>query len=266
MHPFFDTPRPHLFAHQGASGEAPSNTLPAFARAVELGIRYLETDCHPTRDGEIVLCHDETVDATTDGSGRICELTYVELCRLDAGYRFSADGRSHPFRGRGIRMPLLAELLRDFPDAFVNLEIKEGDQAVVDEVVRLVRAAGAEDRVLLASADPELMTRIRKTNTRTAIGSSTADVLSFYQAVATEGIAAFEPAGHALQIPTEFMGNELVTPEALAAVRELGLHLHVWTINEAEEMERLLVAGVDGVMSDFPGTLLEVARARAGAR
>ena len=91
MHPFFALPAPHLFAHQGASGEAPANTMAAFERAVEMGIDYLETDCHVTRDGEVVLCHDETVDATTDGAGEIADLTMAELDRLDAGYRFNPE-------------------------------------------------------------------------------------------------------------------------------------------------------------------------------
>ncbi len=259
MHPYFDLPRPHLFAHQGASGEAPGNTLPAFERAVELGISYLETDCHATSDGEIVLCHDPTVDASTDGSGAIREYRFAELAELDAGHRFSPDGKSFPFRGLGVRIPRLAELLERFPGARINLEIKQADLAIVEEVVRIVERAGAGQRVLLAAAEDDVMEQIHKARPSTAIGSSLSDLVSFYQAVADGVGQDHEPRGHALQIPTEFGGNSLVTPEALAAARAIGLFVHVWTINERAEMRRLLDAGVDGVMSDYPGWLLEEA-------
>ncbi len=266
MHPYFDQPRPHLFAHQGASGEAPSNTLPAFERALDLGIVYLETDCHATRDGEIVLCHDETVDATTDGSGAIADYSFAELSGLDAGYRFSPDGQAFPFRAKGVRIPRLAELLGRCPGARINLEVKQGDLAVVQDVVRIVRRADATRRVLLAAAEDGVMESIRKLDPGTAIGSSLGDLVGFYQAVQEERIERFRPLGQALQIPTEFAGNPLITPESLEAARQLGLFVHVWTINEPDEMQRLLEAGVDGVMSDFPGQLLQVARDLPAAR
>ena len=266
MHPYFDQPRPHLFAHQGASGEAPSNTLPAFERALELGIVYLETDCHATRDGEIVLCHDETVDATTDGSGAIADYSFAELSALDAGHRFSPDGQAFPFRGTSVRIPRLVEVLERFPGARINLEVKQGDLAVVQDVVRIVQRADATQRVLLAAAEDAVMESIRKLDPGTAIGSSLGDLVGFYQALQEQRIDRFQPLGHALQIPTQFAGNPLITSESLAAAHRLGLLVHVWTINEPDEMRRLLEAGVDGVMSDFPGELLQVARDVAAAR
>ena len=117
MHPFFDTPRPHLFAHRGASAEAPENTLPAFARAVEHGVPFLELDCHATRDGEIVVLHDAELERTTDGEGPVSARSFAELERIDAGFRFSPDGRSFPFRGRGLRVPRFAVVLEAFPGA-----------------------------------------------------------------------------------------------------------------------------------------------------
>jgi glycerophosphoryl diester phosphodiesterase len=266
VHPYFDQPRPHLFAHQGASGEAPSNTLPAFERALDLGIVYLETDCHATRDGEIVLCHDETVDATTDGSGAIADYSYAELSALDAGHRFSADGQTFPFRGQAVRIPRLAEVLERFPAARINLEVKQGDLSVVQDVVRIVQRAGAAQRVLLAAAEDAVMESIRKLDPGTAIGSSLGDLVAFYQALQEERIDRFQPLGQALQIPTDFDGNPLITRESLDAAHRLGLFMHVWTINDPDEMRRLLEAGVDGVMSDFPGQLLQVARKLSAAR
>jgi glycerophosphoryl diester phosphodiesterase len=264
VHPYFALPRPHLFAHRGASAEAPENTLPAFARAIELGIAYLELDCHGTRDGEIVICHDPELEGTTDGEGPIRERTLAEIERLDAGFRFSPDGLRFPFRGRGVRMPTLRSLIEAFPRARFNLEIKQGEPAIVDEVCAIVRRAKATDRFLLAAGDDALMERIRKVAPGTAIGSSIGDVVAFFDAMQQDRIATFQPAGHALQIPPSFAGQTLVTRESLAAARTVELHVHVWTVNQPEEMRALLELGVDGVMSDDPARLLQVARSLAG--
>src|SRR5687768_4901748 len=117
MHPYFDRAKPHLFGHRGASGERPENTLPAFERALAQGVSYLEMDCHATRDGEIVVLHDAELERTTDGEGVVSEHSYAELERLDAGYRFTPDGRAFPFRGAGIRIPRLVEVLTAYPQA-----------------------------------------------------------------------------------------------------------------------------------------------------
>ena len=128
----------------------------------------------------------------------------------------------------------------------------------MDAVVDVIRQARATDRVLLAAGEHDVMQTIRKADPGTAIGSSLEDLVAFYRALA-EG-RDFEPAGHALQIPPTFMDDPLVTPEALAAAERHGVFIHVWTINEPDEMRSLLEAGAHGVMSDLPGELLRVAR------
>ncbi len=267
MHPYLDLPRPHLFAHRGASGEAPENTMPAFERGVGCGIPYLEMDCHASSDGEIVLCHDAQLDRTTEASGPLHERSFAELERLDAGYRFTPDeGQSFPFRGKRVRFPKLAEVLASFPDTRINLEIKQADPPIAAEVLRLIRDARATERVLLAAAEDEIMAEIRALEPGTAIGSSLGDIVAFYRAVQSGEVDRFVPRGHALQIPPNFDANSLVTEAAVAAARGLGVAMHVWTINEPGEMRRLLDAGVDGVMSDFPGRLLAETRAHADAR
>jgi glycerophosphoryl diester phosphodiesterase len=267
VHPYFDLPTPHLFGHRGASGEAPENTVLAFERASEAGVPYLEMDCHATRDGEIVILHDETVDRTTEGSGPVRELRFAEVERLDAGYRFSADGgRTFPYRGRGIRIPRLPSILERFPQARINLEVKSGEPGVAEEVVRVIRRGHAERRMLLASEDDGTLEAIRKLEPGTAIGSSRGDVLAFYQALREGKLAHHEPRGQALQIPPSFMGQDLVTREALDAAHGVGLYVHVWTVNERAEMVRLLERGVDGLMSDHPALLVRVAVAREADR
>lgn len=261
MHPYLSAPTPHLFGHRGASGERPENTLPAFERAVECGVGFLETDCHATSDGEIVLLHDGELSRTTNGEGPVAETRFAELGQLDAGYRFTPDrGVTFPYRGSDVRIPRLRELLAAFPGLRINLEIKQAEPAIVDAVLDLLRVARALDRVLLAAEDDSVMAKIRAQDPGTALGSSLADVIAFYRALAQDRIASFEPAGHALQIPTSFAESSLVTPEALSAAHDLGLVVHVWTINDPSEMRRLLSCGVDGVMSDFPERLVQASR------
>ena len=267
MHPYFDSPTPHLFGHRGASAKAPENTLVAFERAWACGVPYLETDCHPTRDGEIVILHDPAVDRTTDGSGPARELRFSEVQRLDAGFRFTPDGgRTFPYRGQGIHIPRLVEVLEHFPEARINLEVKAEDPEAAEEVLRIVRQTGAAPRMLLAAEKDGVLEHIRKLDPGTAIGSSLGDVVAFFQAFREGEIEGHTPRGQALQIPPRFMGQDLVTPESVEAAHRLDLRIHVWTVNEPEEMVRLLRCGVDGLMSDDPETLVRVAREHAGAR
>jgi glycerophosphoryl diester phosphodiesterase len=262
MHPYFDRATPHLFGHRGASGERPENTLPAFERAVAQGVPFLEMDCHATRDGEIVVLHDAELERTTDGAGEVSALSYAELQRLDAGHRFTPDGRTYPFRGAGIRVPRLADVLAAFPEAHVNLEVKQAEPPIAEEVVRLVRRHGAERRVLLAAEHEPVLAKLRALDAGAALGSSTEDVIEFVRAALEGRLGSFAPRGHALQIPPDAFGKPLVTPELVAAAHDLGLFVHVWTINEPREMRRLLDLGVDGVMSDLPGLLVATAAAR----
>jgi glycerophosphoryl diester phosphodiesterase len=267
MHPYFDLPTPHLFGHRGASGQAPENTEIAFDRAWASGVPYLEMDCHATRDGEVVILHDANLDRTTDGNGPVAAISFSELQRLDAGFRFTPDGgRTFPYRGRGIRVPLLTEVLDRFPSARINLEIKADDPDVADAVVRIVRSAGAERRMLLASERAPVLETVRKLDPGTAIGSSRDDVIAFFQALAEGSLDRHQPRGQALQIPPTFMDQELVTPESVQGAHDLGLRIHVWTINDSDEMARLLDRGVDGIMSDHPEELVRTARSHAAAR
>ena len=259
-HPYFDLPRPIPVGHRGASGERPENTLAAFERALAQGARILETDVHPTRDGVAVLFHDAELDRTTDGHGPIAARTLAELKQLDAGHRFSPDGgKSFPYRGRGIAIPTLVEAFEAFPEARFNLEIKQGDRAFLEDVAKRVAGAGREARTLLTSGSDELIAELRAvlaaTGVAVAMGASTGDCIGFVRAAATG--AAPPPEPMALQIPSEFAGQPLATPELVRFAHEHDVQIHVWTVNEPAEILRLLDLGVDAVMSDFPGRVVE---------
>jgi glycerophosphoryl diester phosphodiesterase len=262
VHPYFAAPLPHLFAHRGASGLAPENTLAAFDLALESGVAFLETDCHATRDGELVLCHDAAVASTTDGEGTVAELSYAQLSRLDAGYRFSPAAGGFPFRGRGLRVPRLAEVLERYPRARLNVELKGSDPALAEPAVALVRKLGASERVLLAAESHPVLEAVRALRPGTALGSSLADVVEFFRALDSGSLAEHRPRGHALQIPARVQDRELVTPEVIAAAERLGLFVHVWTIDEPAEMDALLARGAHGLMSNFPERLRQAAERR----
>ena len=267
-HPYFDAPRPAVFGHRGASGELPENTLAAFARAVEQGADYLETDVHRTRCGRVVVAHDGDVARMTNGRGAIESLDWEELREFDAGYRFSPEGSSEfPERGRGHRIPLLEEVFATFPAVRFNVELKATDQALTDGVLELVRKYGRADRTLLAAAEDDAMALLRSAlgtdDKGPAQGASVGDILAFVRAALDR---TPPPAGPmALQVPPEFGGRPLVTPEFVGHAHDHGLFVHVWTVNDEAEMARLLDLGVDAVMSDFPGRLRAVVDGRGGA-
>lgn len=261
--PFFRGPTPRCFAHRGASGEAPENTLVAFARAAQSGAPYAEFDVHISRDGQVVVIHDPTVERTTNGQGQVVDLTLAELQQLDAGYRFSLDeGRTFPFRATGIGIPTLAEVLTSFPQVKFTVEIKQTEPSIEAQVIAVIRASGREEDVILASEHNEVMVRARTLAPEMARSFSHVQGVEFMQRVLSGQFDGYEPPGHALQVPPEYNGLRLVTPKTVTMAHALGCEVHVWTINDADVMKRLFDAGVDGIMSDFPERLLAVARTR----
>ena len=148
LHPYLDSARPLLFAHRGGAKLWPENTLFAFEGARALGYRYIETDVHETRDGELVLCHDDRVDRTTDGIGRVDAHSLAELKRLDAGYHFTLDGERFPQRGRGIRIPTLEEALKLDPELRWNVEVKPHSVGVATHLYRFLEDRDLSARVL----------------------------------------------------------------------------------------------------------------------
>ncbi len=250
--PFPEGPRPRNIGHRGAAGHAPENTLPSFRKALELGADVLELDVHATRDGTIVVCHDEALDRTTDGAGAIRGKMYSEVAKLDAGYHWTPDGKTHPFRGQGIRVPTLQELLESFPGVPLNIEIKQADPPMVDLVVRVLGRAGRTASVHLAAEDPAIMGAIRASAWRGATGFSLADVLAFVDALANGRLSEYAPPGAALQVPEQWREVQVVNREFVEGAHRCGVEVHVWTVNEPADMDRLLALGVDGLVTDFP--------------
>ena len=272
-HPYFDAarkaPGPLVLGHRGAAGEAPENTLPSFQLALTQRADILESDVHLTRDGVAVLCHDAELDRTTNGTGPIAQHTADELSQLDAAHHFSLDhGATFPLRGQGIGIPTLEQAFAAFPEAFFNLELKEGGEPLVVRALEQIAAAGNADRTLLTAADDTLMDHLKvaieAAPRRPALGASTLDVARFVQA-AIDG-APPPPGPQALQIPTEFADRPLVTPELIKHAHAHGVEVHVWTIDDEAEMERLLDLGVDGLVTNFPARMRALLLRRSEGR
>ncbi len=259
---YLDGPRPRLFAHRGGAGVAPENTIEAFRAGLAAGADRLELDVHATADGQVVVIHDATLERTTDGTGEVRALTLEQLERCDAGHGFTAADGTHPFRGRGVRVPTLARLLEELPGVPLNIEIKQLEPPIEPAVLSLLDRFAARDRVLLAAEDARIMARIRAAAPEAPTSFSAHDVADFVARLQTADLAGYRPPGIALQIPPSFQGIALVTEQSVAAAHDLGLEVHVWTIDDPAEMEALLDLRIDGLMTDYPERAAGVLRRR----
>jgi glycerophosphoryl diester phosphodiesterase len=246
-----------VIAHQGGELLRPSNTLEAYRHAVELGVDVLEMDLHGTADGVLVLSHDETVDRLTDGAGLIREMTWAELQALDAGYRWSDDdGQTFPYRGQGIKIPSLEEVLTAFPGVPLNIEIKQQEPPIVEPFCALIHQYGREDDVLVASFHPAVMEQFRLACPGVATSGTEQEIRPFYILNRLRIDAIYPPAADAFQVP-EYSGNlHVVTGAFVRGAHRHNIDVHVWTVNETADMERLLALGVDGIITDRPDRLL----------
>jgi len=258
-HPFWQPPGPRVIAHRGGRGLWPENTLLAFRNAHALGVDVLEMDLRQTADAQIVVLHDETVDRTTDGVGPVAALTFAELQRLDAGYRWTADGGgTFPFRGRGAGVPALREVFAALPDARMNLEIKGRGPAMAAPLCALIRAHGMATRVAVAAFDQDAMDAFRAACPQVATAATRDEAVRFARLSAAFLGALFASRAQVLQIPERMGQYQVLTPRFASDSRRLNLKLEIWTVNEPEDMKRLLALPVDGIVTDYPDRLLAI--------
>jgi glycerophosphoryl diester phosphodiesterase len=242
-----------LIAHRGGGALAPEETLPAFENALALGADVLELDVHSTSDGRVVCLHDDTVDRTTDGTGPIHGLTLAELGALDAGYHFSPDGgASFPFRGQGIRVPTLAEVLAAHPDAWWSIEIKQSTPSIVDEVLADLELAGASERAVVVSFFDTVVLDVRAKRPDVLTGMALGEMTTFL-GLSSETEAGYTAPTRLVQPPSNAVSAELV-----ARANRMELRLHPWTVNDELEMRELLDLGAHGIMTDDPALLAQV--------
>ncbi|WP_308294845.1 glycerophosphodiester phosphodiesterase [Streptomyces sp. JJ66] len=241
-HPYFDHPRPLAFAHRGGTAEGLENTRFAFARAVDLGYRYLETDVHATADGVLAAFHDATLDRVTDARGRIADLPWSEVARARVGGR-------EP-------VPLFAELLREFPRARWNIDVK-ADAALVP-LLRVLAEQDAWDRVCVGSFDERRVVRARAlAGARLATSLGTSGVLAL-RLRSWRLPVPVRPSALAAQVPVRHGRIPVADRAFVRAAHRAGMQVHVWTVNDADQMRELLDLGVDGLMTDHLVRLREV--------
>lgn len=239
--PFLDHPGPIPFAHRGGASEAPENTLPAFEHAVNLGFRYLETDVHVTADGVLVAFHDDRLDRVTDRTGVIRELPWSEVSKA------RVDGREP--------IPLLEDVLGTWPEVRVNIDPKADDS--VDPLIEVIRRTGSVHRVCVGSFSDERIARVRAAlGPELCTGMGPEELVGLIRAFEGEHV---QFSSQAAQIPpADPKGRPLATPELVEVAHRFGIAVHVWTIDDPDEMHALLDIGVDGIMTDRPAVLRDV--------
>ena len=247
-----------VVAHRGASQRAPENTMDAYRLAVELGADAVELDVHLTADGELAVIHDETLERTTDRPGRVADMTMDAIRQADAGATFSVTGSDdHPFAGKGLSVPTLAEVLEWLPDG-IGLVIEIKARSAADAVVEAVRehAVRSEDRLSVISFDEGAIERVRALDSEIRTG---------YLLVPSQPI---EPAlrwatehGHLGVHPWE--GDLGIDPlPVLAQAHAYGREVGCYVVNDPERMQHLAACGVWGFVTDRP----DVAREALGPR
>jgi glycerophosphoryl diester phosphodiesterase len=261
------------YAHQGGAWEGPSSTLYAIRSALDAGATAIELDVHATADGKLVVCHDPTVDRTTNGAGNIAELSWERLRTLDNAYWWAPgadvspglEPDRYPYRGRApedrrFRIALLEEVLDAFPGVVLNLDIKQTAPAVVpyeQALAALLRRFSRADDVIVASFLDVATDAFSTFAPEIPTSAGTLAVAGFFQAVQARETPA--PMRHvALQVPARYGELTLVDRRFVDVAHEEGLAVHVWTIEEEPEMEALCALGVDGIITDRPTALATV--------
>lgn len=248
---------PLLIGHRGAAGLAPENTMPSFREAVERwAVDMIELDVRASSDGECVVIHDATVDRTTNGTGPVAGMTLEELRELDAGYRFVDEHGDHPFRGQGITIPTLDEVLETFPDTPFTVEIKIG--TVQEPLRETIRRHDAADRVIVAGMDYRHQTLFRDYEGARSAPTRTAGW--FYAFHRLRLAWGWPRRAHVFQVPElhphdgreDEGARRIVTERFIRDAARRGVPVHVWTVNDPEAMRRLLEWGVDGLITDRP--------------
>ena len=241
--------RPAAFSHRGFSAAGAENSLAAFAAAAELGFGYLEIDVRTSRDGVVMVFHDEVLDRVTDATGPLAALTRREL----AGVRLSG----------GEPIPTLEEVLLRWPTMRLNIDVK--DDASVVPFAELINRTRSHERVLVASfSDRRRLRVLRLLEGRTAssAGMAVNGLIRLGLLPGLTGVLRRAARFDAVQVPLTYRGIPVLTRGFLRRCARAGLQVHVWTINDRALMEELLDRGVDGLVSDRADLLADVLERR----
>lgn len=260
--PYYTNPRPPtmVIAHQGGDGVWPGNTLYAFEKAAEIGAHVLEMDAHITRDGHIVLIHDETVDRTTNGAGEVEAMTLEELQRLDAAHNWTPDnGQTHPYRGMGITIPSLAAVFERFPDMRHTIELKKTRASMAQPLCDLIRKYAMQDKVLVASFHDAALAEFRQTCPEVATSASRGEATPFVLLGKVFLGGWVSPQYQSLQVPwnpKDSLNIPIMTARFIREAHAKGIAVEPWTVDDPELMRQYIAWGVDGIITDRPDIMV----------
>ncbi len=263
----FASDRPLNIAHRGGALEAPENTIHAFKHAVEAGADAIEMDVWMTKDGHLVAIHDETVDRTTDGTGKVSEMTLEQIRSLDAAWNWNPQNLAEPpLRGQGIRIPTMHEVFEQFQEIPLIIELKTKAPNAVHELGLLIRKYNAADRVIAASFNQRTIRAMRRQFPEILTSGGEAEIRNFYILHLIGLHRLLRPAAHSFQLP-EYRGRtHLLSRRMLRAMRHSGIDVHVWTIEDPHDMQRMIDLGVDGIITNRPFELNRLLNKRQGNR
>lgn len=254
---FLDNSRPRVFAHRGGCALGPENTIAAFDLGLHAGADGLELDVHLSADGVVVVCHDDTLQRTTSVAGRVRSLTAAELASVDAGCRFADGSGGFPFRGRGIGIPALRDVLQRYEGVPIIVEMKEDGAAIGEATAAVVRSTGAVERVCVAGYGQRALDAVRRALPEMATSASYPEArLAVYRSLARWPVrrAPYD----AFQVPERASFIRILSPRFIRHVHQAGQVVQAWTIDEEADMRRLLGWGIDGLISNRPDVAVRI--------
>ena len=253
--------KPVTIAHQGGNKVYPDESLLAFTNAVDMGIQVLEMDIHRTRNGVLVINHDQTIDRLTDSSGLIREMSWPELQEVDGAYNWSPDGMTYPYRGKGVKILSLNAVLDSFPQQVYDIEIKQHDPPLESDLCDLLRQYGvASDQVIVASFSDETLTRFQNVcpEVATSLPVNQGTILYILSRIGLERLLPLDAV--VAQLPRSFstkLGQLELDRRYINAFAKGDRQVWVWTVNDSIEMRRMLNMGAHGIITDHPGILMD---------
>ena len=254
--------RPWVIAHGGAKALWPENTQMAFDSAMAMGVDALEMDIQLTRDGILVLHHDETIDRISNGNGFVIDYTFEELQQFNFGFNFTDLNGKQPYKKLKVEITALESLVAIYPETPLIIEIKnagsDGKRAA-EELKRIIDDYGVRMHTIVASFHDEVLDHyLEITDGEYFISTAEKEARKLVISTKTGFGVFYKPEAVAAQLPVESGGFDLTKPRLLKSAHRHNMALHYWTINEEDDMERLIMLGADGLMTDRPDLMIDL--------
>jgi glycerophosphoryl diester phosphodiesterase len=249
-----------VISHQGGDYLYPSNTLYAFEKSAQIGVDVIELDVHASKDGHLVVIHDDSVDRTTQSTGLVKEKTLSELQELDAGYHWSPERKeeSFPYRGQGITIPSLEQVFQTFPDYRINIEIKQQQPRITETLCKLIRQYNKQEQVLVVSFYDSEMKDFRQQCPEVITAGAPNEIRNFYILHRAFLANLYKSNADAFQVPEYQDSLHIVTKRFAKDAKQKNIQVHVWTVDDVTDMQRMIDLGVNGIITDRPDRLMKL--------